>query len=183
LRLELKPFRPWRSAALGLAAVTLAAWAATYGPFHVSAAGKTYLKYTFAADEVVEYQAAQSLARIYLAPILITPQKIYDAIENDYIRVVYYDGQIYDYKIQHWPSSRPVGAPTRMSTATQIHLSPRYQQALHDCNMGRTTHESVTLNTGYWGVQEIHYADRDELSTAWVSTGTRTYDFDDCGGK
>jgi hypothetical protein len=153
------------------------------GPYHVASAGTRFRDYTFQQDQEVDYQAANTLLNIYLGPTLRDPKRALKIIKHDYLRVVYHDGQIYDYLITAYPSSVPLNNAKKMPTVNTTHLSPEWERAQRDCNMGRSQHKSVTINTGFWGVSETRYPDHDQISSSWVSTGTREYDFDDCGGK
>lgn len=92
----------------GLGAVSLYVLAKTIGPFSIAAAGPGYAQTTLGADSISAYEGAQKVAVFYLNPLLRDPLVAAKAIRNDYIRIVYYDGQIADFKIKRWPSTDPV---------------------------------------------------------------------------
>lgn len=82
--------------------------ARVWGPFHISALGPKYVSMTLAQDRETEWHGAIKIAQICLAPVLNNPAAIVKAIRDDYVRVVYYDGQIADFKITKWPSFIPL---------------------------------------------------------------------------
>ena len=169
--------RAWSFVAL----LAAAAWATTYGPFPISSIGSSYASTTYAADAEAEYEGANKVAQIYLAPVLNTPQKIEKAIKEDNIRVVYFDGQIAEFKIARWPSTIPLDFKTKLSSANQqtkpyyIALSPK--SCFGDKGGSGGSGSSATVNTGYWGSYQWwdNESQTGGTTATWISTGTYTY--------
>lgn len=158
------------------ALVATVAFAITYGPFPVSALGPDYAQTTYRADAESEYEAANKISQIYLAPILTTPSKIAKAIRNDYLRVAYFDGQIADFKIKRWPSSNSLEFTKKVPNANE---KPRvvYVPDTRGCSK-----YTKVINTGYWGVSYPDTGDSGLVITnaAWVSTGPVIIAGDSC---
>jgi hypothetical protein len=121
---------------------------------------------------------------------LNTPLKIAKAIRSDYVRVVYFDGQIYDYKIELWPSSSPLGDPKKMPAANSPgRISPadrlREKRAEEKCRRGENSFFSY--DTGYWGSTVTQDSANPNIivhAVNWVFTGTVVVrDYQDCRGK
>ena len=160
----------------GLAAVCGAALAAVYGPFYVSALGVQYMDTTLGSDRDAEYDAAQKIAQIYLAPILNSPAKIKTAIQKDYIRVVYAGGSaIADFKIRRWPSSIPVEfTETVPSVDTQRRSATWATDRPMSCTMSAGA-AVTTYQTGYWGSDASLDSNGNwNVVGGWISTGPFT---------
>lgn len=157
--------------------ICTAVLAKIFGPYMISAAGKDYASTDLASDASAEYEGAQKIAGIYLAPQLNTPIAIYNAIKNDYIRIIYADGQIADFKIKRWPSTMPVEFSRKMPAANSAHLDPTSDLMLMKASClpaNQTT--TITVRTGYWGSDA--YLDTNgnwNITGGWVDTGSMTF--------
>lgn len=158
-----------------LVLVATAAVAATYGPFHISALGEDFVRTTYESDASAEYDGANRVARIYLAPILNTPAKIAKAIKEDSIRVVYFDGQIAEFKIARWPSTIPLDFSQKVSSSNQQTI-PAYLRDYLRLTCGGSGGRTVTVQTGYWGTRwEVNGSTVTVIGGSWISTGSFTY--------
>lgn len=156
----------------GLGAVSLYALAKTIGPFSIAAAGPGYAQVTLGADSISEYEGAQKVAVFYLTPLLRDPLVAAKAIRNDYVRIVYYDGQIAVFKIRHWPSSNPVAFDKVVPSVN----TKRLPASRDECRGGKV---STTYNTGYWGSESdgpTSDAPAPRVTTVarWIDTGPVT---------
>lgn len=155
--------------------------AATYGPFHISAVGgEDYVTLDFRSDQSAEFAGAKKLAGIYLTPLLNTAAKIRAANKGDYIRVVYADGQIADFRIRRWPSSDAIDFDSLMPSANSKHLSEEqlddFERRMNACSGGAQGAYSVLYPTGFWGSSVTDLDDGGVLVTGfWVDTGLQSY--------
>jgi hypothetical protein len=165
------------------AIVVTAALAKMWGPFQVAAAGPDYVSTTLGMDSETEYSAAEKIAGIYLSPVLNTPAAIQKAIKDDFIRIVYYDGQIADFKIRRWPSTVPVDFIETVPTVDTKRLTESQLEEVDRRNNSCLVNVyTFSLPTGYWGVS-YDYADPPAegmlptliISTSWVSTGDQVF--------
>lgn len=149
--------------------VAAAAVAVTYGPFSVASAGANYANTTLSDDSGNEYEAAQRLANLYLSAPLADAATRRKALKSGLMRVVYYDGQIADFRIRRWPSTVPVDFYKTVSSANDSDFDGSSARENY-C----TTH-STSINTGYWGSSA--YLDSNsnwQIWGGWISTGTVT---------
>lgn len=154
------------------------ALAKVWGPFLISAAGPDYASTSLNDDAVAEYGGANKLAQIYLAPALNTPAAIAKAIKNDFVRVVYYDGQIADFKIKRWPSTIPVDFDSTVPTVTTVHLSDAQVEDIDARNNRcQSISYSISYDTGYWGQYGTNNGSTVTITAYYVDTGTRTMTF------
>ncbi|MCE4535655.1 hypothetical protein LXT12_00060 [Pelomonas sp. P7] len=161
---------------VSLLSVSLWALAKVWGPFFVAAAGAGYEQTTLGSDSGNEYEAAQKLANMYLAPALNTPVAIYRALRDDYVRVVYYDGQIADFKIKRWPSTMPVDFDKTVPTVDTKRKPASGGGGKDYCRNGKSY---TDYRTGYWGVESDGPtsgppAPLVTITVRWISTGVQT---------
>lgn len=156
--------------------VCIVAWAVTYGPFPIAAAGTRYASTTFAMDSTAEFEGANKTANIYLAKILNTPLKIAKALREDSVRIVYFDGQIAEFRISRWPSTNPLDFSEKLSSANQ-QTRPRYIAQERDAASCFGDYSSpISVQTGYLGSR----VEWDSNGTAtiigtWINTGIFTF--------
>jgi hypothetical protein len=150
------------------------AWAVVWGPFHVSSVGPESAQTTLSGDAGAEYETAVKIFQIYVLPALVSPADRVKAIKNDYVRVVYYDGQIADFKIKRIPSFVPLEFFRTVPSAN--HKQVNYQAWLqrNDCGSKR-----ITYQTGYWGSSAEIFPPKEEgqlesvvVTAKWISTGS-----------
>lgn len=155
--------------------------AKVWGPFHVSSIGPDHASLTLAQDREIEWAGANRIAQIYLAPVLNTPIAIARAIRDDYIRVVYYDGQIVDFKIKRWPSTIPIEFDKQVPSVDTPRLSAsaladirRRQTACMSGESGGGSAYTVSYTTGYWGskVEDNPATGGVIITASWINTGT-----------
>jgi hypothetical protein len=95
-----------RTAIMGatIALIVGIVFAKVFGPFFVASAGPAYVSTTSSQDAENEYQAAQTIYKEYVQPLVFNPISAAKALAGfgDRIRVVYYDGQILEFKIVRW---------------------------------------------------------------------------------
>lgn len=154
-----------------LLSVSLFVWAKTIGPFSIAAASPGYAQMTLRADAISSYEGAQKVAGIYLAPLLRDPITIAKAIRNDYVRIVYYDGQIADFKIRRWPSTDPLEFDKVVPSINTKRLPAR-----DECRNGKV---AIEYSTGYWGAEfdgpsSGAPAPRVTTVARWIDTGKVT---------
>ena len=147
-------------------------WAATtFGPFHISdVASPEYNRMTFAEDQEINFPGAEALAAIYLPALLNSPAAMAKNVGHSYFRVIYWDGQIADFKIARFPSGAPLEFSQKVSSATQQHLSDQDRaDAVNSAPCGALT---VSIPTGYFGSFFVP----GEMITigSWVDTGFMT---------
>jgi hypothetical protein len=103
------------------------------------------------------------------------------AIKEDAIRVVYYDGQVAEFKIARWPSSYPLEFETKLASANQQTRPYYVMTASSTCYGDRGgsggTSTPITVETGYWGVTYWwdNAAQIGGTTASWIGTGTFTF--------
>lgn len=176
-----------RLAASSLVLIAFAAIAKIW-PFPVAAAGPQYAQTTYAIDMENEYQAANTIANTYMALPLSDAAKKAKIMANDFVRIVYYDGQIADFKIKRFPSFAPLTFDSKVPTVTTPHLS---QSQLDDIDRRNNTcvsiSYSISYDTGYWG-QDATYSNDGSgdlshvtVTAFYVSTGSVSRTFSGLG--
>jgi hypothetical protein len=165
--------------AMAGAVVALAAIAKTFGPFSISALGGDYVTTSLQEDASAEYSGANRLAGIYLAPLLNTPAAIRQANKGDFVRIVYMDGQIADFRIKRWPSTNPLDFDSTVPTVNSRHLTEQQdserERAMNSCAGGSSSY-TLYLETKYLGsITESDGNGGLTVTGSWISTGYASF--------
>ncbi|WP_269630055.1 hypothetical protein [Pelomonas sp. BJYL3] len=160
----------------------LVAFAAIIGPYYVGAASPKWGSQTYQDDARSDYDGAEDVFTALVQPAITSPAARINAIKNDYLRVIYYDNKIADFKI----------------TGFDLHLNLRFVKLQPSADApappGRVASKAVegkcgagasffttrtTYETGYWG-----YSWTDPVvpgpplpmtaTPKWISTGQVT---------
>ncbi len=162
-----------RKLAFLLVLVCGVAVATLWGPFYIGSLGSAYAQTTLSADAGAEYEGANKIAQVYLAPALNTVAKISKALKEDYVRVVYYDGQIADFKVKRWPSTIPLDFDKTVATVDTPHVAPGATALISGprCYVPGEFFRTLTYNTGYWGQTATATQNVVTIVATWVDTG------------
>lgn len=164
-----------KAVAICLAFITLIAWAKTWGPFYVAAAGAQYANTTFANDQESEWEVAYVLSSMYLWKNTNLTDAVKKSIigNDDVIRIVYADGQIGDFTAADMTTA---GMRLKQKVSSTTYQDYESLTADERCAAKMSGHNSITLNTGYWGTISSEADDEGTIVTTggWIGTGSVT---------
>lgn len=169
---------------LALLGVSLIVLAAIRGPFHVSAAGPEWAQTTYATDSNNEYEAAEQLFKLYVQSTIVSPADRLRSVKHDFLRVVYWDGQIADFKINNFNNSLNLKfrklQPTVDAKADPGRVVEKINKKSCTGKGAQYMVNHITYDTGYWGDVQGTRPNPDGglpivyIVSDWISTGSVT---------
>lgn len=131
-------------------------------------------------DSGNEFEAAEKLFSLYVQSVVISAADRLAAVKRDYMRVVYYDGQIADFKISSFGNTLNLKF-AKLQPAVDAPSPPsRLSKIIREgaCGPGKSSFTTrTTYDTGYWGDVQGTRPNPDGglpivyITSNWISTG------------
>lgn len=155
-------------APLGLLFVAAVVFAKTWGPFYID---KYFPGWNYSRDVDEDYRAAAQ------TPVLVMNTSVTKIKKGHTIRVVYANGEIYDYEVlQNYSqqnSHNLIGNPVKTSSqaAATPTVSATYAAWMRQCQIYGNGAGSFGVSTGYWSETTEIVDGAVKVTATWTDTG------------